>query len=325
MKTIEIQSPTRIDLSGGTLDLWPLYSFMGGCKTVNLSISVMTQAFLEENHSQNIEIDIQDLQFRKVYSDLNQVLESQDREISLIQEVVRYYKPKRGFKLSTKSMSPVGGGLGGSSSLVISILKAFDQWIGISRDVHELVKLASNVEAKTLNTPTGTQDYYPAAIAGLQTLHYGMDGIKQEILPFPEKLFEDSLLLVYTGRPHHSGINNWQVFQKVVDRDKDTCLALQKIKEISEEVYKVCLSKSWNRFPELFNQEFEWRLKLSSGFSSPEIEKLKKIVAQFKNSAVKICGAGGGGCVFIWTDEKELVRQAIIENGYQILNMRPVS
>ena len=67
---------------------------------------------------------------------------------------------------------------------------------------------------------------------------------------------------------------------------------------------EVCTDQAWDRLPALLNSESETRVKLSSGFSSPEIESLRAEAMGLGAEAVKICGAGGGGCVLIWGEAK---------------------
>src|SRR4051812_42995685 len=114
---IKTQSPTRVDLAGGTLDCWPLHLFVGDCVTVNLAIDIFTACELEVQTSKEIEINIHDLKYKKNFSDLISFLECADAQLLLVQKILEFFRPSFGFKLKTSSQSPVGGGLGGSSSL----------------------------------------------------------------------------------------------------------------------------------------------------------------------------------------------------------------
>ena len=68
MKSIVIKSPTRVDLAGGTLDLWPLYNFVGGAVTINIAIDIMTTAEITPLEGGKIELISDDLQFQKSFS-----------------------------------------------------------------------------------------------------------------------------------------------------------------------------------------------------------------------------------------------------------------
>ena len=58
-----MQSPTRIDLSGGTLDCWPLYLLVKKAQTVNLAIDIYTKVELQEASGDFVTIEMADLSY----------------------------------------------------------------------------------------------------------------------------------------------------------------------------------------------------------------------------------------------------------------------
>ena len=327
MSPIIVQSPTRVDLAGGTFDLWPLYNFIGHAITVNVAIDVYTKAILTPRTDKIVVIESKDLGLRREFSDLGTLLIDPDPHLQLFKPVFRYWNPSQGFSLVTESQSPVGGGLGGSSSLIVTLMKAFSQWMGKSFDsTHQLVHVCHNLEAEVLNTPTGTQDYYPAISGGLNILKYTTDGITQSVLPLQGTPFAESFLLVYTGKAHHSGINNFEVVKAAVAQDSTTLKCLRDLRNISEEMALACQNNEWNRLPSLFNREFLARVKLAPSFTSPDIHKLQEISMQGGALAVKICGAGGGGCVLVWTKpmQRQVVSDLCEKAGFHPMKSVPV-
>jgi D-glycero-alpha-D-manno-heptose-7-phosphate kinase len=331
VKTVyNVKSPTRVDLAGGTLDLWPLYNFFGGAKTINIAIDVFTYAELEVvTESNSIEFISEDLKARKFYASYERAIEDRDPEFALFRIVVEYFKPNFGFRLRTRSESPVGGGLGGSSSLLISMLKVFSHaLLRPFASVHKIVEVAHNLEAQLLLTPTGTQDYYPAVSGGINCLEYSANGVRQELYDHREKKeIEDRFLLVYTGRSHHSGMNNFEVLQKAVSRDAQTIRALSSLRLVAEEMSAKVRAGLWGDLSELFRREYDSRIQLAPAISSPEIETLHKLTLNAGAEAVKICGAGGGGCVLVWCapGSKANVAESCKKSGFQILAARPHS
>jgi len=317
-------SSTRVDLSGGTLDCWPLFLLVDSCVTINLSLSISTHATIEPREDKEIHLNIKDLNYTKSFRDLNAVLASPDQQLLLVQKHLAYWRPAQGFSLETSSESPVGGGLGGSSSLSISLIKAFCAWLKKDLSVYESVELSHNLEAQVLQKMTGTQDYFPALVPGLNAIHYTPAGPRLETFQTEAGFWSERLSLVYTGHPHHSGLNNWQVIKAALDRDPGTLRALRDIRDVSGEMYKTIQGKDWGRLPELFDREFEARVRLSSSFSSPEIERLRKVALKSGASAVKICGAGGGGCVLVWSDpsRKAEVEAGCREQKFDVLKVR---
>jgi D-glycero-alpha-D-manno-heptose-7-phosphate kinase len=328
MTSYQARSPTRVDLAGGTLDCWPLYLLVGDSVTVNLAVSIYTHVELQVKDGRKIEVYLRDLNFRRSFDSLGDLLRDRSSELALLQMQCAYWRPATGFKIETFSESPVGGGLGGSSSLCISLIKVFSQWLenGAIREMHKVVELAHNLEAQVLGKMTGTQDYFPALSPGLCAIHYTPEGPRLESLGSQSEFWDAHLSLVYTGQPHQSGLNNWQVLKAALDQDQATLSALREIRKVALDTYAAIVAKDWAALPKLLAEEFDARVKLSPVFSSPEIERLRSVALRSGAEAVKICGAGGGGCVLIWSppDRKEKVNKECREQGFVVLEAKSV-
>ena len=320
------RSCTRVDLSGGTLDCWPLFLLVDSCVTINLSISIATEATIEERSGLEVEVHMRDMGYRKTFANLKAALQSSDPQLKLVQKQLAYWNPKSGFYLETFSESPIGGGLGGSSSLSISLIKAFAEWTGKELDLYQSVTLSANIEAQVLHKMTGTQDYFPALQTGLNAIHYTPEGPRLETLSSKAALWDSRMSLVYTGQPHHSGLNNWQVIKAALDGEAATLKALTDIRDVSWDLYNAVRTGGWDELPRLFDREFEARVRLSTSFSSPEIESLRDVALKAGAQAVKICGAGGGGCVLVWSrpDRKEQVEAGCRAKGFNVLKAKAV-
>ena len=333
MNKVSFKSPTRVDLAGGTLDMWPLYNFVNGATTINVAIDIWTEADVSSRADRKIVIRSADLSKTWEFENYSHLRSSEDPTLVFYRSVLKQFdtqlaKLETGFELNTSSQSPIGGGLGGSSSLVITMLKVFYKFLKIeTTDVYKMVHLAHNIEAEMLKTPTGTQDYFPAVTGGLSFIDYGAQQLKQSVLSINDTPFEDHFLLVYTGKSHHSGLNNFEVLKSAVQADANVMQALQKIKDISKELKAVIINREWDKMPELFQQEYAARIQLTPAFSSPEIEKLSSICMGAGALAVKICGAGGGGCVLVWVapEKRENVVSACRKENFQCLNAKPVN
>ena len=313
-------SPTRVDLAGGTLDFWPIYLMLDRPLTINVAINIFTHCRLKERADEKILIHSKDLKIKKEFKNLADLIKDTEPELNLIKAQAEFFAPQKGFEIETESESPIGGGLGGSSSLCISMIKAFSKWLGQHYDPYEMVNLAHNLEAKVLKKMTGTQDYFPAIFGDINIIEYTMTGPQLSIEPLPKQIFAKKFLLVYTGKAHHSGINNWHVIKEFIEGNQEIHRAFGKLKQISREMVDAVTEKKFSRFPELFQKEFEARCELSKEFSSPEIEKLSQLAHQY-NAVAKICGAGGGGCVMIWCEDENTseVKKACEANGFQVL------
>jgi D-glycero-alpha-D-manno-heptose-7-phosphate kinase len=197
-------------------------------------------------------------------------------------------------------------------------------WMNHPLQEDEMVRIASHIEAQILLKPTGTQDYFPPIHGGMNFIHYGVPGPKASVRKIDQDLFRDRFLLVYTGRSHHSGINNWHVIKQWLDGDQKTREALSRLAEISKQMEKALLENRVGDLPRIFEDEYEARTRLSEGFSSPEIRRLSEI-AKSEGAVAKICGAGGGGCVLIWCPERQIekVKAALAKSDFQVLPTKP--
>lgn len=323
---ISVKSPTRVDIAGGTNDLWPMYAILGGACTVNYAISIYTYVELEERSDTRIVVDLSDINFKCEYEGLVNILNDQNPQVQLIRVFCEYFKPAKGFNIKTKSESPVGGGLGGSSSLCISMIQAFNKWLQTKLTLEQTIVLAHNLEAQLLGLPTGTQDYYPPALGGLCIIDYNQEGPSVQKVSLPDGYLEARSFLVYTGKPHHSGLNNWEVLKNFIEKNPNTISCLKAVKRKAQKAKELCLAGRWDGLSEVFEDSYKIRTKLSPVFTSPEIERLKDVATKEGALGVKILGAGGGGSVLIWTtpEAKGKVLTACQSAGFQILNAAPV-
>ena len=111
-----------------------------------------------------------------------------------------------------------------------------------------------------------------------------------------------------------------------VAKDEGTIQALKDLKVIAIETEQAIRSGKWQDLGALFKREFEARVRLAPEFSSPEIRQLAEVSLQNGAEAVKICGAGGGGCVLVWCppENKAKVANACQKAGYQVMDAKPV-
>ena len=299
-----VQSPTRIDFAGGTLDCWPINALMNPVTTINVAIDIYTTCRLSVREDSKIMIHSREMGKTYEFDSLEECLACDQPDFLFFREHINYWKPQHGLNLYAQSDSPMGGGLGGSSSLSISIFKAFCELNEIEMDEYETVRICSGIEAKILKMPTGTQDYFPPLKGGVNIIDYTFGWPQVQCLDSTDLDINKNISVFFTGKSHHSGINNWQVIKNFVEGDQNTLTALDEIRIVAEATKTAVINKEWDELPLLFKKEFEARMKLADSFSSPEIEKLAEIALNNGGDAINICGAGGGGCVFIWSSSE---------------------
>src|SRR5215510_9980915 len=173
---IETSAPTRIDLAGGTIDIWPLYLFHPGAQTLNAAISLRARARIESRSDNRIVIRSEDTGVTVEASDWRELRER--RELRLLSLLVHFFET-RGITLTTSSESPAGAGIAGSSALNVAVCGALADWNRTHFDPEALLQVAMNVEAQCINVPTGLQDYRPALYGGLAAVELNVEGVRR--------------------------------------------------------------------------------------------------------------------------------------------------
>ncbi len=322
---IRSSAPTRIDLAGGTLDLWPLHLFFDNPPTLNAAIDLYASVELTARRDKTIIIESRDLGRKAKFRNLAALPER--HPLVLLIKLVRFYQPKTGLHLVTDCQAPAGSGIGGSSALNIALNGALNRFTKRRYNHEQMIEIARNIETQVINVPAGTQDYYSAMYGGAQSIRPGMVKTEPRHLPMDLKDLNRRFVLCYTGQPHHSGINNWSVYKKVIDGNPKAHKNLSRIAEVARRMETSLEQGRLTRFEHWFNEEWKARKALAPGISTASMDRM--ILAAKKKGALaaKVCGAGGGGCVafFVPPRKREAVTQALQEHGGNVLNFKFVS
>jgi D-glycero-alpha-D-manno-heptose-7-phosphate kinase len=317
-------APCRADLAGGTLDLWPLYLFHPGAVTVNFALSVMTSCRIEPRKDRAIHLKSIDTGREERFASLDELSAAKSFRHPIAGYLVRHFAPEGGFLLETHSESPAGAGISGSSALMIATTAALARFIGRKLDKEEIRVLAQNVEAQIIDVPTGCQDYYPALYGGVSAIHLSVEGIQREAIPVPADEMDERFLIVYTGAPRQSGINNWEVFKRHINKDRHVVSNFENISQIAQAMHAALSKPDWTEVARLLREEWKLRRANYPGISTPFIDELMATARKQGARAAKVCGAGGGGCVIFMVEEgaKERVTEALRHAGGQVLPCR---
>ncbi len=364
VETVNIKSPTRIDLAGGFLDIWPVHALIQDCFVVNCSIPVFTFVNLSYSKSEdhkiryvnthkkkggtqiNIEISSPSGLYRKSFFGWNKLLEEPQPELDLLKKHIEYWS---GFKCKTfgsenpqsfrlnreweqkkaqiesfspksdnreseewticlKSDSPVGGGLGASSSLCISLVQAFGSLFNLQFTQLELLSLCRDLETSLLHAPAGIQDYIPAMETKpdfMYIIECSPFGPKWKKKETPLEFFKEHLLLVDTGKSHHSGDNNWQNLKKVMEKDQTILRGLNQLRDNALKTAELCEMENWSDLFACLNREQKLREKLFSNWLGTHVNSVISLVQEAGARAVKLCGAGGGGSLIVLAKSKK--------------------
>ena len=326
MKTVRIEATasTRIDLAGGTIDLWPLYLLLNGGITINVAISLRASAVVETGPGIGVEIASRDQEVTLKAEDLHSL---GIERLPLLCRLARYFAPGCGFRLETEARVPAGSGLGGSSTMAIAVCGAFNELTDRGLDREEIIGISRDVEAQVLQIPTGEQDYYAAAYGGLNAWHFEVNRVRRETYNIALKDLQDRMLLFYSGLPRSSGINNWQVFKQYVDGDPLTRKCLARIHEASLRLHDALKRADWEDVFDAVAAEWEARKALAPAITTPDIDEILAFGIENGCRAGKVCGAGGGGCLILMMppDLKPKIANRAPFHGFRTLDFQCVA
>jgi D-glycero-alpha-D-manno-heptose-7-phosphate kinase len=322
---IEAVTPCRIDLAGGTLDIWPLYLFLDGGLTVNIGIDLYSRVQIRQRADQRVCI-------RSVDTGAELTADSVDElplggPLDLVARAVRFYRPGTGIDLLCENSAPKGSGLGASSSLLICLSGALNAYNGVDVTPERLVDCAANLEAQNIRIPTGKQDYYPPLYGGVNAIWFEPGGNQVEPLLVEESALatlERRLLLSFTGISHFSGATNWDMTRNYIDGAGETRECLAEIKATAAAMRACLLEGDFDRFAEVLQREWHNRRRLAEGVATPETNRMMAAAESAGAVASKLCGAGGGGCMITFVPEgaQEAVVAALEAEGARPLPYR---
>ena len=324
MKKVIVRAPVRADLAGGTLDLWPIYLFHPGSRTVNVAISFYAESEVCETGDGAIEIHLTDQQYRQRYESLQEM--SNDPKAALLHRALEHFKLS-GIKIVTRTDAPRGSGLGGSSALAITLVRALSELAGQPVEGEDLIFLVRDLETRLLGVPAGIQDYYPPVFGGLGSLHLNPGKPARHALQTSIHDLSSHMLLHYTGIAHFSGTNNWEMYKRQIEKKKKVNNGLARIAEISIEMERALDSGNYEAAGAALEKEWIARKALVDGISTPEIDAAIEAAKGAGAWAGKVCGAGGGGCiVFLFPpQQRESIVRALSTVPGRVLDAVPVA
>jgi D-glycero-alpha-D-manno-heptose-7-phosphate kinase len=206
--------------------------------------------------------------------------------------------------------------------LTIAACGALSQWTHSSDDPEDLLSVAMNVECQTIRVPTGVQDYRPALYGGIAAIELGVSGIQRVGLDVDARALEERLVLAYTGLPRHSGTNNWEIIKRHLDGDRAVFDCFERIRDTAVAMRDALERSDWDEVGRQIAAEWENRKRLAPGVTTPEIDDLMRRARSAGATAAKVCGAGGGGCLFCYgpPERRSSIAAALTHGGARVLD-----
>lgn len=300
------RSPMRISLGGGGTDLPSYYENHGG---FFISAAINKYVYVMVNESWHDEYVIK-------YSQLERAKCIADIKHPIVRAALEWFEMGPNLEIASIADIPQGTGLGSSGSFTTALLKALhaykkNDWLS----PNELAEQACHVEIELLNEPVGKQDQYISAFGGLTCFEIGVDG---KVDAYPAKISEDSLArlednlaIFFTG--YSRSASELLANQDERSKQSDSVMMenLHKTKALGRSIKEALEKGETRRFGELMHEHWTCKKKRSTGMSNNRIDELYDVA--MKNGAVggKLVGAGGGGFLMFYTEEKSKLREAM--------------
>lgn len=304
MSVFSARAPVRVDCGGGGSDAPPFCDEHGG-HVLNFSISRHVHAELEiRPDSKKVTIISQDLntQANAPHVDALEL----NGELDLLKGVARRMRPPWGFRLTTNTDAPTGGGLGCSGAACVACVGVFDQAMGTDRDHSATALLADDIERNDLGYAGGPQDSFGAALGGINLISINRDGsvthAPVNLSAQTRKQLEERLVLVNSGVAHLSSSIHEDIKSDYARADSTTRDAMFRLAEIALAQAAALEAGDISAFGGLLNKNWVQHRRLHESCQSDALRELYTRAEGYYDGA-KTCGAGGGGCILFLAKE----------------------
>lgn len=314
---IIVRSPLRISLGGGGTDLPSYYRDHTGFL---ISAAIDKYVYITLHQAFGPEFIIK-------YSKMERVTTIDEIEHPIIREALKYVSvPPPHLEITSMADIPAGTGLGSSGSFTTALLKGLHTLKKNLIHPKELAEQACHIELNLLKEPIGKQDQYIAAYGGIMCFRFLAN---EEVEACPLKIaqetlynLEDNLLLFFTGYSRSASHILKEQDDKSKEKNHDMLANLHFIKELGLKSQLALESGDLSEFAELMNVHWEHKKRRSDNMSNPYINECYELA--LKNGALggKMIGAGGGGFLMFYADDKVKLRHTMRAAGLQEVRFR---
>ncbi len=318
-------APTRVDLAGGTLDIWPISQMIEDAVTVNVAVQLTAHATVTPRRDRRLEVVSLD-RGRRVLHDLPLARNAFRGPLSWLVRLAHAFAPGAPLTLTCRAEAPAGSGLGGSSALGIAAGAALARATRERLSKEGLLQRVMNLETREIRVPTGNQDYLAALWGGLAAYRHTPDGTVRQPLPNGAAL-AGRLVLAYTGEPRQSGFSNWDMFRRFVERDSRTSRHMETIARLARAMRDALAAGDLDEAGRLLGEEGRLRYSLAPSVATAALRAADAAARRAGALGAKVCGAGGGGCLvaFARRGRRDQVARAIAGSGASLLTIRLAS
>jgi len=303
---IRSKAPLRIGLAGGGTDVSP-YSDLYGGAILNATIDLYAYASLEPLDNGKIEfcVDGTDKCYTTQSAKELELVDGFELFIGIYNRVIKQFNLEPlSFRLTSYVEAPQGSGLGTSSTIVVSLLGAFVEWLKLPLGNYDIAHLAYEIERVDLNMAGGKQDQYAATFGGFNFMEFLANDrvIVNPLALKPKVLFEleFNLLLYFTATQRLSAQIITDQVKNVESKNVGAIDAMHHLKEQAIMMKEHLLRGDLNKIGEVLHFGWQNKKQMAKSISNTLIDDI--YTEALKNGATggKISGAGGGGFMFFY-------------------------
>lgn len=319
---VRSKAPLRLGLAGGGTDVSP-YSDLYGGAILNSTISMYAYTTIEPTDDGRVEFLAPDKGLHEVYDNATEV----DTDGYFILHKGVYNRIVRQFTHSPLSLrissfvdAPAGSGLGTSSTLVVSILGAYVEWLKLPLGEYDIARLAYEIEREDLQLAGGKQDQYAATFGGFNYMEFHGDNVIVNPLRVRQRYIDElnhNLLLYYTDTSHVSADIIREQQQNVKNKKTSSIESMHRLKEQAQQMKEALLKGHVGDIGEILNFGWQHKKQMAQSVSNERIDAIYNAAIKAGASGGKISGAGGGGFMFFYCPvlSRFAVREALSHFG----------
>jgi D-glycero-alpha-D-manno-heptose-7-phosphate kinase len=310
------RTPFRISFAGGGTDLPEFYRRGGGAVT---SATINKYMYLTVNRAF-------DHRIRVAYSQTEIVEHADQVHHPLVREALKLVGITEGVEITSIADIPAQTGLGSSSSFTVGLLNALYAFKGEHVGADRLAREACHIEIDLAGEPIGKQDQYIAAFGGVTCFRFNRDD-KVEAWPLKlnnETLYnlEDNLLLFFTGYSRSASSILRQQDSQTKERNADMIENLHYVKDLGLRSLEALEGGRLGDFGRLMDEHWQHKKRRSSAMSNPKIDEWYDLAIKNGAGGGKLIGAGGGGFLMFYAEDKMRLRHTMTEAGLTEVRFR---
>jgi D-glycero-alpha-D-manno-heptose-7-phosphate kinase len=327
---IRSKAPLRIGLAGGGTDVSPYSDIYGGA-ILNATIDLYAYASLEPLDSGKIEfvIDGSSKKLEVQSAEALAIVADFELFIGVYNRVVKQFGLKPlSFRLTSFVEAPQGSGLGTSSTIVVSLLGAFKEWLNLPLGNYDIAHLAYEIERIDLKMTGGKQDQYAATFGGINYIEFfGNDKVIVNPLQLKSEIIfelEFNLLLYFTATQRLSATIIDEQVKNVNEKNIKSVEAMHNLKEQANHMKDALLRGELSKIGEILHFGWQNKKNMALSISNPFIDSIYTTALNHGATGGKISGAGGGGFMFFYCPAvtKNKVAKAIEQLGGRVQSFK---